>query len=474
MEIFEARKIFPRLATPNVASATAATSPSPTSAANGDSISPVSPRPSPSPISTTTENRSRRQSQRAGRRLPKRRLRPAGRGPPRRPRTEHPRDRRRIEVLGGPVPQSQEIAAGGRYLSGDDPIRCFAAGTARELTVRVRWPGGAVSEVPGVPADSIVEVTEPAPRTGRRGDRTRRTRRVGTGSFAEPPLREPHRHPGTSAFGGGLRRLRPATPAAPPVEPARSRSGSGRPRRRRRRRPGDRRRSRGKPQGSSATRAAANWCVGSPRPGRDRCRGTSPGSPTRRRSSRPGPRRPGSLRGRRRTGAGVVGLGSGPARTRGARHRRRIQPRHAGARRHRRRWRPRRLRGGQGGAGAVAGTRLLEVSPPGRRPLRARSGTQPGPRRVRTDPGRAVHRSRRRWRRGSGRGRRMGTDPGVAQEPATFVEATEAFGLSGYLGWWTSVAAGDFDGDGRMDLVAGNWAGTARCSDSSMSRYPRG
>lgn len=29
--------------------------------------------------------------------------------------------------------------------------------------------------------------------------------------------------------------------------------------------------------------------------------------------------------------------------------------------------------------------------------------------------------------------------------------------LSTFTGWWTSVAAGDVDGDGTMDLVAGNW-----------------
>jgi hypothetical protein len=36
-------------------------------------------------------------------------------------------------------------------------------------------------------------------------------------------------------------------------------------------------------------------------------------------------------------------------------------------------------------------------------------------------------------------------------------EATQAWGLRDYVGWWNGVSAGDFDGDGRMDLVAPNW-----------------
>ena len=38
-----------------------------------------------------------------------------------------------------------------------------------------------------------------------------------------------------------------------------------------------------------------------------------------------------------------------------------------------------------------------------------------------------------------------------------FSEATAQLGLGKYPGWWNSVAAGDLDGDGRIDLVAGNW-----------------
>ncbi len=38
-----------------------------------------------------------------------------------------------------------------------------------------------------------------------------------------------------------------------------------------------------------------------------------------------------------------------------------------------------------------------------------------------------------------------------------FEDMTEAWGFGSRTGWWTSVAAGDFDGDGRLDLVAGNW-----------------
>jgi hypothetical protein len=42
--------------------------------------------------------------------------------------------------------------------------------------------------------------------------------------------------------------------------------------------------------------------------------------------------------------------------------------------------------------------------------------------------------------------------------------------LAGFAGWWNSVAAGDFDGDGRLDLVAGNWGLNSSYHDPSPER----
>ncbi|HMO64871.1 MAG TPA: CRTAC1 family protein, partial [Verrucomicrobiota bacterium] len=69
-----------------------------------------------------------------------------------------------IRVTGGPAgEQQQEMLAGGRYLSADEPLRVFAAGAAtNRLAIRVDWPGGRRSELRDVPANSLVEVDEAA------------------------------------------------------------------------------------------------------------------------------------------------------------------------------------------------------------------------------------------------------------------------------------------------------------------------
>jgi hypothetical protein len=75
----------------------------------------------------------------------------------------------RIRVLGGPVPaQMQEILCGGRYLSGDDPMRVFAAGTlTNRLTIEVLWRSGRKSTIADARANCLYEVdeagAEPAP-----------------------------------------------------------------------------------------------------------------------------------------------------------------------------------------------------------------------------------------------------------------------------------------------------------------------
>lgn len=70
----------------------------------------------------------------------------------------------RIRLQGGPVSQSQVIIAGGRYLSSDDPIRVFAAlPTSRaQMELEIEWPGGHRSTLRPVEANRLYEIDEPA------------------------------------------------------------------------------------------------------------------------------------------------------------------------------------------------------------------------------------------------------------------------------------------------------------------------
>jgi hypothetical protein len=68
----------------------------------------------------------------------------------------------KIWLFGGAVPeQNQEMICGGRYLSSDDPMRVFAAGSrANEMRLEVRWRSGKHSVINGVRANRIYEIDE--------------------------------------------------------------------------------------------------------------------------------------------------------------------------------------------------------------------------------------------------------------------------------------------------------------------------
>ncbi len=61
----------------------------------------------------------------------------------------------------GLVDQTKEIAGGGLYLSSSEPAAMFAAKTD-SLTIEVRWRSGAVTTLPGVTAAREYEIAEPA------------------------------------------------------------------------------------------------------------------------------------------------------------------------------------------------------------------------------------------------------------------------------------------------------------------------
>ncbi|HQR38315.1 MAG TPA: FG-GAP-like repeat-containing protein [Blastocatellia bacterium] len=74
----------------------------------------------------------------------------------------------KVVVTGGPVQQSKEIACGGGYLSGSDPLAVFAAGSAPGgMTIEVTWRDGSRSTVMGVLADHLYTVYESGAGSGR-------------------------------------------------------------------------------------------------------------------------------------------------------------------------------------------------------------------------------------------------------------------------------------------------------------------
>ncbi|MBN9692831.1 MAG: VCBS repeat-containing protein [Verrucomicrobia bacterium] len=64
-----------------------------------------------------------------------------------------------IRLLGGPVEQRQMILAGGQYLSHSQTQRTFAASPG-DQTLEVRWASGRISRIPGVQANYLYEVDE--------------------------------------------------------------------------------------------------------------------------------------------------------------------------------------------------------------------------------------------------------------------------------------------------------------------------
>jgi hypothetical protein len=74
----------------------------------------------------------------------------------------------RIRLIGGALTQSQEMISGGRYLSGDQALRVFAADPdpAAPMRLEVRWRDGARSVVTNVQGNRLYEITETPPTAG--------------------------------------------------------------------------------------------------------------------------------------------------------------------------------------------------------------------------------------------------------------------------------------------------------------------
>ena len=67
----------------------------------------------------------------------------------------------KITVTGGPAPQMQEMISGGRYLSGDDAVRVFAAGRVTNvLRIEIAWRSGRRSVIENARPNFLYEIDE--------------------------------------------------------------------------------------------------------------------------------------------------------------------------------------------------------------------------------------------------------------------------------------------------------------------------
>ena len=98
----------------------------------------------------------------------------------------------KIEVFGGAVPmQSQQMVCGGRYLSADEPVRTFAAGAlTNQLRIEVTWRNGTRSVVSNATPNHIYEIDE----TGAGAVPGPKFKAPGLALFEDVSARLGHRH----------------------------------------------------------------------------------------------------------------------------------------------------------------------------------------------------------------------------------------------------------------------------------------
>lgn len=68
----------------------------------------------------------------------------------------------KVELLGGAAPnQKQEVTSGGSYLSGSDPLLVFSPGTSKKaMKLRITWRNGSLTDVENVKPNQLYEVSE--------------------------------------------------------------------------------------------------------------------------------------------------------------------------------------------------------------------------------------------------------------------------------------------------------------------------